>query len=409
MCYSIQVFLFLHMKTPPSSAFPALFGKEVSPMYPSNSCTDDEKRYMQRAIELAERGRGFTSPNPLVGAVIVKNGTIIGEGFHAICGGRHAEREALANCAESPRGATLYVTLEPCCHFGRTPPCTDAIIEAGISRVVIGSRDPNPKVSGKGAVILYSHGIKVDRDFLREECDALNPIFFHYITKKRPFVALKYAMTIDGKIATVSGASKWITGEEARAHVHTLRHRYRGILAGIGTVLADDPLLNCRMDGGRSPVRIICDSHLRLPLGSQICKTADKYETIVAHVDGVSRKAEALKKRGIRLLQIPEQNRHVSLPLLMKRLAELEIDSVLAEGGGNIHYSLLADGLAQKAYVYVAPKIFGGATAKTPVGGKGVYLPEDAFRLKQTTLQAFGQDILLEFDVLEGGQPCSQD
>ena len=198
------------MKTPPSSAFPALFGKEVSPMYPSNSCTDDEKRYMQRAIELAERGRGFTSPNPLVGAVIVKNGTIIGEGFHAICGGRHAEREALANCAESPRGATLYVTLEPCCHFGRTPPCTDAIIEAGISRVVIGSRDPNPKVSGKGAVILYSHGIKVDRDFLREECDALNPIFFHYITKKRPFVALKYAMTIDGKIATVSGASKWI-------------------------------------------------------------------------------------------------------------------------------------------------------------------------------------------------------
>jgi len=409
MCYSIQVFLFLHMKTPPSSAFPALFGKEVSPMYPSNSCTDDEKRYMQRAIELAERGRGFTSPNPLVGAVIVKNGTIIGEGFHAICGGRHAEREALANCAESPRGATLYVTLEPCCHFGRTPPCTDAIIEAGISRVVIGSRDPNPKVSGKGAVILYSHGIKVDRDFLREECDALNPIFFHYITKKRPFVALKYAMTIDGKIATVSGASKWITGEEARAHVHTLRHRYRGILAGIGTVLADDPLLNCRMDGGRSPVRIICDSHLRLPLGSQICKTADKYETIVAHVDGVSRKAEALKKRGIRLLQIPEQNRHVSLPLLMKRLAELEIDSVLAEGGGNINYSLLADGLAQKAYVYVAPKIFGGATAKTPVGGKGVYLPEDAFRLKQTALQAFGQDILLEFDVLEGGQPCSQD
>ncbi len=191
--------------------------------------------------------------------------------------------------------------------------------------------------------------------------------------------------------------------------MHTLRHRYRGILAGIGTVLADDPLLNCRMDGGRSPVRIICDSHLRLPLGSQICKTADKYETIVAHVDGVSRKAEALKKRGIRLLQIPEQNRHVSLPLLMKRLAELEIDSVLAEGGGNIHYSLLADGLAQKAYVYVAPKIFGGATAKTPVGGKGVYLPEDAFRLKQTALQAFGQDILLEFDVLEGGQPCSQD
>lgn len=377
-------------------------------MYPSNSCTEDEKRYMRRAIELAERGRGFTSPNPLVGAVIVKNGAVIGEGWHALCGEPHAEREALAHCTESPRGATLYVTLEPCCHFGRTPPCTDAIIEAGISRVVIGSRDPNPKVSGKGAVILHSQGIKVDKDFLREECDALNPVFFHYITKKRPYVALKYAMTMDGKIAAVSGESKWVTGEEARAHTHTLRHRYRGILAGIGTVLADDPLLNCRMPGGRSPVRIICDSHLRLPLGSQICKTADTYETIVAYVDGVTRKADALKGRGIRLLQIPEQDGHVSLPLLMKRLAELEIDSVLAEGGGNIHYSLLADGLAQKLYAYIAPKIFGGASAKTPVGGKGVYLPEDAFLLKQTALQAFGQDILLEFDILEGGKPCSQ-
>lgn len=363
---------------------------------------------MRRAIALAEKGRGYTSPNPLVGAVIVKKDRIIGEGYHAVCGGPHAEREALAHCIEPPHGATLYVTLEPCCHYGRTPPCTEAIIEAGIGRVVIGSRDPNPKVSGKGAAVLESHGIEIVRDFLKDECDALNPIFFHYITKKQPYVALKYAMTADGKIATVTGASQWITGEEARAHVHTLRHQYRGILVGIGTVLADDPLLNCRMPGGRNPVRIICDSRLNLPLDSQICKTARDLDTIVAYVDGAQEKINALEGCGIRLMRLPEQNGHVSLPELMRALAAEEIDSILAEGGGHIHYSLLADRLAQKVYAYIAPKIFGGADAKTPVGGRGINLPENAFRLRQTALQTLGEDILLEYDVLEGGTLCSQ-
>lgn len=381
--------------------------KPIPPSYP-HGCSPEEERFMRRAIELAEQGRGYTSPNPLVGAVIVKDGRIIGEGYHALCGGPHAERAALAACTESPAGATLYVTLEPCCHFGRTPPCTDAILEARIGRVVIGSRDPNPKASGKGAVILHSWGVKVEKDFLREECDALNPVFFRYMTKKMPYVALKYAMTADGKIATESGESKWITGEEARAHVQTLRHCYRGILAGIGTVLADDPLLNCRMPGGRDPVRIICDSRLRLPLGSQICKTADKQETIVAYVAGAPKKIAALESRGIKLLQIPAKEGHVSMAPLMKRLAAEEIDGVLAEGGGQIHYSLLAEGLAQKVYAYLAPKIFGGAAAKTPVGGGGVQQPSEAFRLKQTALRTFGEDILLEYDVLEGGGPCSR-
>lgn len=210
----------------------------------------NDQDYMRRAIALAAQGAGWTAPNPMVGAVIVKNGRIIGEGFHQKCGELHAERNALAALTEPAQGATLYVTLEPCCHQGRTPPCTEAILQHGIRRVVIGSRDPNPLVSGKGAALLRQNGIIVEEDFLRAECDQLNPVFFHHITTGRPYVVMKYAMTLDGKIATRSGASKWITGAAARRHVHQLRGRYSAILAGIGTVLADDPLLNCRVPGG---------------------------------------------------------------------------------------------------------------------------------------------------------------
>ena len=203
--------------------------------------------YMRRAIELAKKGRGWTNPNPMVGAVIVKNGSIIGEGYHEKCGELHAERNAIASLTESAEGATLYVTLEPCCHYGKTPPCTEAILEQKIARVVIGSRDPNPKVAGKGVQMLREAGVTVVEDFMREECDQLNPVFFHYITTKTPYVVMKYAMTLDGKIATKTGASKWITGESARKEVQHMRHQYMGIMAGIGTVLADDPMLNVRV------------------------------------------------------------------------------------------------------------------------------------------------------------------
>ena len=199
----------------------------------------EKQDFMRHAIALAKNGIGAVDPNPLVGAVIVKDGEIIGEGWHARFGGLHAERNALANCRTSPKGATIYVTLEPCCHYGKTPPCTEALLEAGIAKVVIGSRDPNPKVAGKGAAILREAGVEVEEDFLREECDALNGPFFHYITTNRPYVAMKYAMTADGKIATVTGASQWITNEASRYHVHALRRRYPAILAGIGTVLAE--------------------------------------------------------------------------------------------------------------------------------------------------------------------------
>ena len=243
----------------------------------------EKQDFMRRAMALAKNGIGAVDPNPLVGAVIVKDGEIIGEGWHARFGGLHAERNALANCRTCPEGATIYVTLEPCCHYGKTPPCTEALLEAGIAKVVIGSRDPNPKVAGKGAAILRAAGVEVEEDFLQEECDALNGPFFHYITTKRPYVAMKYAMTADGKIATVTGASQWITNEESRHHVHQLRRRYPAILAGIGTVLADDPMLNCRLgDDGRNPIRIICDSKLQIPPESKLVQTAKDIPLLVA-------------------------------------------------------------------------------------------------------------------------------
>mgnify|MGYP002687154445 FL=1 len=352
---------------------------------------------MERAIELAKRARGFTSPNPMVGAVIVKDGKVIGEGYHERCGELHAERNALASLTESAEGATIYVTLEPCCHYGKTPPCTEAIIEHKLAKVVIGSRDPNPLVSGKGAAILRKAGIEVVEDFMREECDAINPIFFHYITTKRPYVAMKYAMTMDGKIATRTGASKWITGEAARNHVQTLRHAYKGIMVGIGTVLADDPMLNCRMQGGIDPVRIVCDTHLRIPMDCQIVQTADTIETILATSTNEKEKIDQLIKKGIQILQIPEKDGCIDLNLLMQTLGEKGIDSILLEGGGRLNDSFLREKLIQKAYVYLAPKIFGGEDAKTPVEGIGVSLPEQSANFKLQQIQQIEEDILLEY------------
>mgnify|MGYP002934737582 FL=1 len=352
---------------------------------------------MERAIELAKRARGFTSPNPMVGAVIVKDGKVIGEGYHERCGELHAERNALASLTESAEGATIYVTLEPCCHYGKTPPCTEAIIEHKLAKVVIGSRDPNPLVSGKGAAILRKAGIEVVEDFMREECDAINPIFFHYITTKRPYVAMKYAMTMDGKIATRTGASKWITGEAARNHVQTLRHAYKGIMVGIGTVLADNPMLNCRMQGGIDPVRIVCDTHLRIPMDCQIVQTADTIETILATSTNEKEKIDQLIKKGIQILQIPEKDGCIDLNLLMQTLGEKGIDSILLEGGGRLNDSFLREKLIQKAYVYLAPKIFGGEDAKTPVEGIGVSLPEQSANFKLQQIQQIEEDILLEY------------
>ena len=404
----------------------------------------EKESYMRRAIELAGRGEGRTSPNPLVGAVIVKNGKIVGEGYHEAWGGPHAERNALAaaragrteeETAKLLSGAVMYVTLEPCCHYGKTPPCTEAIVKAGIGSVVIGSRDPNPRVAGQGAGCLRAAGIDVEEDFLREECDQLNPVFFHFITVGTPYVALKYAMTADGKIAAVSGRSKWITGEDARDDVQRLRNKYTGIMAGIGTVLKDDPLLTCRMDGGRDPVRIICDSRLRIPADSRICRTAGEVPTIVAAVspevsnfsgaafsdpigktrrvreaDEWKSKKRRLEALGVTVLELPEAAAGgVDLRALMGELGKRNIDSVLLEGGGALNYSVLREGLADKVYVYIAPKLFGGKTAKTPVEGEGVEYPDQAVLLSEPRIRRFGSDLLLEYEVRRGMNACLQE
>ncbi len=367
-----------------------------------------DRDYMSRAIELAKHGIGWTSPNPVVGAVIVKDGRIIGEGYHRRCGEPHAERNAIASLKESAAGASLYVTLEPCCHYGRTPPCTEAILEQGIARVVIGSRDPNPEVAGKGAAILRKAGIWVEEDFMREECDRLNSIFFHYITKKTPYVVMKYAMTADGKIATRTGASKWITGEAARAKVQKLRHRCMGIMAGIGTVLADDPMLNVRIEGGKSPIRIICDSDLRIPSDSQICRTAKEFPTIVAcaaaRLKGREEEILRLERLGIQVVQTFGGESAVDLKELMGILGNQGIDSILLEGGGTLNDSALQAGIVSEIQAFVAPKIFGGNEAKTPVAGRGVNFPDEAVPLTLEKISQVGEDLLLEYKVCQDAE-----
>ena len=366
--------------------------------------TDQE--YMLRAIQLAKKGEGWTNPNPMVGAVIVKDGKIIGEGYHKKYGELHAERNAIAPLTESAEGVVIYVTLEPCCHHGKTPPCTEAIIEQKIRKVVIGSRDPNPKVAGKGVQMLREAGVTVVEDFMREECDQLNPVFFHYITTKTPYVVMKYAMTLDGKIATKTGASKWITGESARKEVQHMRHQYMGIMAGIGTVLADDPMLNVRVEGWKSPVRIVCDSKLRIPPGSQIVKSAEKYRTIVAYAEqkNAKEKIKILHTMGVETIYCPDEKNQIDLKKLMADLGNRGIDSILLEGGGTLNDSALRAGIVKEVQAFVAPKLFGGVAGKTPVEGIGVELPSEAVELKYTDICQIGEDIRIKCQVCDKKQ-----
>lgn len=384
------------------------------------------EEYMKRAIKLAERGRGFTDPNPVVGAVIVKDGKIIGEGWHERYGGLHAERNAIADCIKrgnDPRGADMYVTLEPCCHHGQTPPCTDALIENRIGHVYIGSNDPNPLVSEKSSEILDAAGIGQTRGILKDECDALNVRFFHYITTGLPFVTVKYAMTADGKIASSTGKSQWITGEEAREHVHMLRHKYAGIMVGIGTVLADDPMLNCRMEGGSDPVRIIMDSRLSIPQNSRIVQTAKDIRTIIVTSEGRPTAAhivnsgggaedsttvfkdELLREAGCEILKVGTEIKEDGTEVLdimqtMKKLAEMKISSILVEGGSTLAYSVFEAGVVKRVAAFVAPKILGGNRAKSPVGGIGFDDPNCCLDMQLAGILRFGEDIMLKYDII---------
>lgn len=359
----------------------------------------NDNDYMRRAVELAKRGCGFVSPNPMVGAVIVKDGRIIGEGWHARYGDLHAERAALNSCTESPAGGVMYVTLEPCCHRGKQPPCTDAVIASGVKRAVIGSLDPNPAVSGGGIKALREHGIETETGVLKEECDELNFIFFHYIKTGIPYATVKYAMTMDGKTASYTGASKWITGETARERVHEDRRRYSAVMTGVDTVLADDPLLTCRIEGGRDPLRIICDSRLRTPLESKIVKTAASVPTVIATCVGDAERFKEYEGAGCRILTVPQKEGRVDLESLFKTLGGEGIDGVLIESGGTLSWSVLKSGLARRVQAYIAPKLLGGAGAKSPVGGAGIAHPKDAIPLKNSKVTRLGEDFLIESEV----------
>ncbi len=358
-------------------------------------------KYMQRAIELAKKGEGFVNPNPLVGAVIVKNNKIIGEGYHTKYGDLHAEREAIKSLKESAAGADMYVTLEPCCHYGTNPPCTEAIIQNGIKRVFVGSNDPNPLVAGGGIQQLRAAGIEVIENYLKDECDKLNTIFFHYITTKKPYVILKTAVTADGKTACENGDSKWITNELSRMNVHKTRKKCAAILTGIGTVLADDPMLNCRCDNPSNPIRIICDSGLRLPLSSQIAKTANEIKTIVATISRDDEKIITLNSMGIEVIKTKSNQNRVDLEDLICRLGERKIDSVLVEAGAELNDSFINSQIVNRIDIYIAPKLIGGKNSIPFLGGVGIEKMSDAIMLKSPQISTFGDDVMISYRVGE--------
>ncbi|MBU5426844.1 bifunctional diaminohydroxyphosphoribosylaminopyrimidine deaminase/5-amino-6-(5-phosphoribosylamino)uracil reductase RibD [Tissierella pigra] len=362
--------------------------------------------YMSRALELAKEGIGYTNPNPLVGAVIVKDNRIIGEGYHKVYGSHHAEINAFLNANEDVKDATMYINLEPCSHHGKTPPCTKTIIEKGIKKVIIGLKDPNPIVSGRGVQTLEEAGIEVVIGILEEEGKKLNEIFIKYITTKFPFVIMKTAMTLDGKIATYTNESKWITGELSRKYVHELRHRVTGIMVGIGTVLADDPSLTTRLEDSKccDPIRIIVDSSAQIPLEAKVLNLESDAGTIIAVTEKANKeKIKMLEKKGAEVIVTPSKEGRVDLSLLMKKLGKRNIDSILLEGGSELNYAALEEGIVDKVNVFIAPKIIGGNTAKTPIGGQGKAYIREAIELERLDFHRFGEDIMVEAYIRKKG------
>lgn len=352
---------------------------------------------MELALRLAEKGRGYVNPNPMVGAVIVKNNRIAGKGYHCAFGGPHAEINALNDAGAGAKGSTMYVTLEPCRYFGKTPPCTNAIITSGIKKVVVAVSDPNPLNCGRGIRELRKYGIKVETGYLKTEARKLNENFFTFYEKKRPFISIKCAMTLDGKIATVKGESKWITSEKARNFSHLLRHEHDAIMVGINTIKADDPLLSARFNRDmRKPCIVIPDSQLSISPYSNVIKNAKNTRVIIAttkkaHLKNIKR----LTCSGAGVLAVSSKDNKVSLSGLIKKLARLGITSVLVEGGGELAYSILEEKLADKIYFFYAPKIIGGKNALTAVEGKGISDLNKAIRVRDMSYSKIGEDILI--------------
>lgn len=352
-----------------------------------------DEAYMHLALDLAAAARGQTDNNPVVGCVIVKDGRIVGLGSHLRRGEAHAEVHALKMAGGEARGSTVYVTLEPCSHQGRTPPCAKQLIEAGVKRVVAACRDPNPLVSGRGLKMLQEHGIETEVGVLEEQALQMNEHFFTYVAKGRPFITLKTASTLDGKVASYTGDSRWITNEEARAYVHTLRHQHQAIMVGIGTVLADDPSLTVRASvPGVHPIRIIVDSQLRTPLHAKVVQDG-LAETIILTTERADKQAAArLEQAGVTVIACGDGKR-VDLPLAMQKLAEREIASILLEGGGTLNGAMLAHGLIDKMVLFYAPKIIGGAEAPANFQMTGIEKMADAYRLERVQIETFGDNV----------------
>jgi diaminohydroxyphosphoribosylaminopyrimidine deaminase / 5-amino-6-(5-phosphoribosylamino)uracil reductase len=353
---------------------------------------------MRKAITLAKKGAGWVNPNPMVGAVLVKEDRIIGVGYHEYFGGPHAEVNAINNAMESVEGATLYITMEPCIHHGKTPPCAPMIAEKGIARVVIGMSDPNPKVNGKGIEYLSSKGILVQTGILEDEIKQMNEVFVKFIKTGIPFCILKTAMTLDGKIATVTNASKWISGEQSRRYVHELRQQVSGLMVGVNTIIYDDPLLNTRRRKKKSkdPLKIITDTRCRIPLKSKVI-TCNPQLALLATTDLADKsKLKELERLGVQIIICPVNNNKVDLPFLLYSLGIMGIDSILIEGGSMLAYSALTERIVDKVTTFISPKILGGKLAPTPVGGEGIDKMNNAINIMDWKVRKSGEDFLIE-------------
>lgn len=363
-----------------------------------------DTRYMRRALELAAGARGLTSPNPMVGAVIVRDGVVVGEGFHAGAGRPHAEVEALAAAGVRASGATLYVTLEPCSHHGRTPPCAPAVVAANVRRVVAAIGDPNPLVAGRGFEALRAAGLDVSVGVLEREAASLNRAFFTAMARRRPHVTLKAAMTLDGKIADHQGTSQWITGEAARLEAHRLRSEADAVVVGVGTVLADDPRLTVRRETPwpREPLRVVLDGGARTPTGARLIGGGTPACAVIAVSQAApTQRVRALEATGATVLRLPARDGRVEPSALLAELFAREVRAVLVEGGAEVHAAFLDAGLVDRVAIFVAPRILGGQVARPLVGGAGRAL-KDAVRLGELTVRAVGDDLLIEADVLPG-------
>jgi diaminohydroxyphosphoribosylaminopyrimidine deaminase/5-amino-6-(5-phosphoribosylamino)uracil reductase len=359
----------------------------------------NDEHFMQMALELALQGRGYTSPNPMVGAVVVRNGVVVGRGFHQLPGGPHAEVHALDAAGAETQGATLYVTLEPCNHIGRTPPCTAKVLEAGIQRVVIGMQDPNPHVAGGGAEFLKSRGVDIRLGVCEAEARQLNEAFVKYIRTGRPFVTAKCAATLDGRIATRTGDSQWITGESARAFVHELRHAADAIMVGVGTIAADDPLLTARMSDRRlkDPIRVILDTHLRIDPGARILNHTSPAETWVIAGSGTSAESKSrLVRKGVRVIEAETRNGRVAMDPLMDQLGALGVTSILIEGGSRVLASAFKAAVVDKVQFFYAPLIVGGDDGVPICSGAGAERIKHSIRLERILTRRFGDDIMIE-------------